>query len=110
MKFIEDLEVRMQNDSTTNSRLSKDIVKLTKNLSSKTNENQSLAKNLISSGTKIKDLQVSLEKALSDLNHFKKIGDKEKNIRKILNKKLMDTTNEKDAQIAKLAKLSLIHI
>ena len=104
MKFIEDLEVRAQNESTTNSKLSQDIVKLTKALSSKTNENQSFTKKLVSSETKIKDLQVSLEKALSDLNHSKKIGDKEKNIRNILNKKLMDVTNKKDAQIAKLAK------
>ena len=104
MNFIEDLEARAQNKSTTNSKLSQDIVNLTKALSSKANENQSLTKNLVSSRTKIKDLQVSLEKALSDLNHSKKIGDKEKNIRNTLNKKLMDVTNEKDAQIAKLEK------
>ena len=54
MKFIEDLEVRAQNESTTNSKLSQDIVKLTKALSSKTNENQSFTKKLVSSETKIR--------------------------------------------------------
>ena len=41
---------------------------------------------------------------IRDRNHSKKIGDKEKNIKKGLHNKLMNITNEKDAQIAKLAK------
>ena len=53
---------------------------------------------------KDKDLQISLEKGLFDLNHSKKVGDKEKTNRKSLNNKLIEVTNDKDAQIAKLAK------
>ena len=54
LKLVENLEAKLQIELTTNIKLPQDIVKLTNALSSKTNENQSLAKKLASSGTKIR--------------------------------------------------------
>ena len=79
-------------------------LKLSQAISSKASENQRLAKDLAESGAKITDIQAALNNASSDQKHFRKIANKEKNLRKSLNDRLMELTNEKDTQVAKLKK------
>ena len=103
-KNYRDVEEKLRLELTTKIKLQQNVDQLKDSLSLKNNENRVLAKNLSASGARVNNLQAALNKTSSDLMHFRRIGDKEKNVRKSLSNKLLEVTSEKDAQLAKLRK------